>query len=77
MGKRGFDTEGGQIDLRCVESGYAYNNNRLLAAEASPSEPWVDNEDIRVSTDLRWLPRPQCAWHLLCAAHRSQHYWQI
>jgi hypothetical protein len=53
MGKRGFDTEGGQIDLRCVESGYAYNNNRLLAAEASPSEPWVDNEDIRVSIDLR------------------------
>jgi hypothetical protein len=52
-GKRGFYTEGGQIDLRCVESGYAYNNNRLLAAEASPSEPWVDNEDIRVSIDLR------------------------
>ncbi|MFJ2692898.1 hypothetical protein [Pseudomonas sp. NPDC087336] len=52
-GKRGFDTEGGQNDLRCVESGYAYNNNRLLAAEASPSEPWVDNEDIRVSIDLR------------------------
>jgi len=36
QGKRGFDTEGGQIDLRCVESGYAYKNNRLLAAEASP-----------------------------------------
>jgi len=37
QGKRGFDTEGGQTDLRCVESGYAYNNNRLLAAEASPA----------------------------------------
>jgi hypothetical protein len=36
-GKRGFYTEGGQTVLRCVESGYAYKNKRLLAAEASPA----------------------------------------
>jgi hypothetical protein len=35
--KGGFYTEGGQTQLRCVESGYAYKNNRLLAAEASPA----------------------------------------
>ena len=34
--KGGFYTEGGQTDLRCVESSYAYKNNRLLVAEASP-----------------------------------------
>jgi hypothetical protein len=37
-GKGGFYTEGGQTDLRCVESGYAYKNKRLLAAEASPAK---------------------------------------
>jgi hypothetical protein len=35
--KGGFYTEDGQTDLRCVESGYAYKNKRLLAAEASPA----------------------------------------
>nr|BFE96199.1 hypothetical protein GCM10020185_67350 [Pseudomonas brassicacearum subsp. brassicacearum] len=75
--KRRFDTEGGQTWLRCVESSYAYKNNVFWQQKPRPQEPWVDNEDTWVSTDLWRFPRPQRSWHFLRAAPCPQHRQQL